>query len=112
MFLFGGAKSGKSTLTKVMTSQISLMHLVLSSTSAIPLALQHFRRRPFSYDLYQECISAAQILFKFGFNYSVVLIDGLQSWIASLLTLKLNIPIEIDKLCEAICALKGVTIVS
>ncbi|MGP1922706.1 MAG: bifunctional adenosylcobinamide kinase/adenosylcobinamide-phosphate guanylyltransferase, partial [Candidatus Hodgkinia cicadicola] len=111
MFLFGGAKSGKSALIKVITSQTSLMHLVLSPTSAVPLALQHFRRRPFSYDIYQECSAAAQTLFKFGFNYSIVLIDGLQSWIASLLILKFNIPNEIDKLCEAICALKSVVIV-
>ncbi|MGP1910784.1 MAG: hypothetical protein ACTS47_00585 [Candidatus Hodgkinia cicadicola] len=95
-----------------MTSQISLMHLVLSSTSAVPLALQHFRQRSISCDIYQECASAAKTLLKFGFNYSAVLIDGLHSWIASLLALKLNISNEIDGLCEAICSLRGVVVVS
>ncbi|MGP1918991.1 MAG: bifunctional adenosylcobinamide kinase/adenosylcobinamide-phosphate guanylyltransferase [Candidatus Hodgkinia cicadicola] len=112
MLISGGVKSGKSALTKIMTNQISLMHLILSPTSEVPLALHHFRGRSFSCDIYQECASAARTLMKFGFNYSAVLVDGLHSWVASLLALKVNVANHIDELCEAICTLKGVVVVS
>ncbi|MFP3038949.1 MAG: bifunctional adenosylcobinamide kinase/adenosylcobinamide-phosphate guanylyltransferase [Candidatus Hodgkinia cicadicola] len=110
--LLGPPRSGKSSLARGIMSPKLLMHLILASDPANQTSLRHLRHRNISCDLYQECMNPTNTLNRFGSYYDIVLIDGLNAWIVSMLALKLNVLSKIDELCASIVSLKKAIIVS
>ncbi|MFP3037527.1 MAG: bifunctional adenosylcobinamide kinase/adenosylcobinamide-phosphate guanylyltransferase [Candidatus Hodgkinia cicadicola] len=110
--MFGKAKEGKSVQLRSTSADVAFMYLCLSAPGAHPLALRHLRHRERKWDIYHESAEATRILRKHGHQYCGVLVDGLGTWLANMLTLKVNVYNKIDGLCQSIRSLDVPVVVS